>query len=349
VSALVLVWFFSLLGAGLFFAAGHYYARLRGANEQLDALSSVAGELEETRAHMRGQEQRTRELRGRGNQLATELTRSQTELQQLRKLSDSAPGLAASVPPPPAAGPSTPSTPSTPSAASAPSTNARPERADQTPAVRAASAVAEDRLGAANETRAHSDRLAAVEQELALTRESLRSREHELNGLRESAAHLRRVEEQLVISQKEVVALTEQTRNLRADAYISSRPPRAAAERIPTTSSRGQVLQSIVDRETATGRVRSAVIADELGLVVAASGNVQEYGDALAALGAYLADVGSKTRDVLPLREVRQVIVRDDCDMTLMVRRLATEDSVLALVTLTVAADSSGSIETRAS
>jgi predicted regulator of Ras-like GTPase activity (Roadblock/LC7/MglB family) len=92
----------------------------------------------------------------------------------------------------------------------------------------------------------------------------------------------------------------------------------------------------IVDTETRLERAKSTVITDELGLLVAASGAGSEHNDALAVLGAYLADVGSKTRDTLPLRTLRQVVVYDVHDVTLTVRRLASDDRGLALVTLAV-------------
>jgi predicted regulator of Ras-like GTPase activity (Roadblock/LC7/MglB family) len=93
----------------------------------------------------------------------------------------------------------------------------------------------------------------------------------------------------------------------------------------------GDALRTILDKETRGNGFAGAVIADGLGLVVAATG---EYGDALAAYGAFLAGVGAKTRDALPLSELRQVIVQDDHDMTLTVRPIASADDNLALVTL---------------
>ncbi len=93
----------------------------------------------------------------------------------------------------------------------------------------------------------------------------------------------------------------------------------------------GNVLRAILDQETRGNDYAGAVIADELGLVVASTG---DYGDALAAYGAFLAGVGAKTGDALPLHELRQVIVQDEHDMTLTVRPIATADDHFALVTL---------------
>jgi predicted regulator of Ras-like GTPase activity (Roadblock/LC7/MglB family) len=95
----------------------------------------------------------------------------------------------------------------------------------------------------------------------------------------------------------------------------------------------GNLLRAILEQETRGCDYTGAVIADELGLVVASTG---EYGDALAAYGAFLAGVGAKTGDALPLHELRQVVVQDEHDMTLTVRPIATADDNFALVTLTM-------------
>lgn len=104
----------------------------------------------------------------------------------------------------------------------------------------------------------------------------------------------------------------------------------------------GDALRTILDRETRGNHYTGAVITDGLGLVVAATG---EYGDALAAYGAFLAEVGAKTRDALPLHTLRQVIVQDDRDTTLTVRPIASTEDNLALVTLAKGlGDASGAV-----
>ncbi|HEX4353687.1 MAG TPA: hypothetical protein VHZ95_12245 [Polyangiales bacterium] len=204
------------------------------------------------------------------------------------------------------------------------------------------------RLLALTNRKANDAQTAALQQELSLTRESLRSRDTQLEQLREETVRLRRVEVELERSKRELSELAEQTRSLRAEAYASHRPPTIRrSERPATISTRGNALQLIVDDETEHRGARSAVIADELGLLVAASGVGIEYGEALAAFGAYLADVGTRTRDMLPLQELRQVVVRDDHDMTLTVRPLATEDPGLALVTLAIDVNTASPVEGR--
>jgi hypothetical protein len=93
--------------------------------------------------------------------------------------------------------------------------------------------------------------------------------------------------------------------------------------------------------ERAAARVQSAGL--ELGLLVAARAATHEYDDALAALGASLADGGRQSRGIVPVRKLRQVVVLDVHDLTLTVRPLAMDDPGLALVTLAAEPTSSAS------
>lgn len=128
-------------------------------------------------------------------------------------------------------------------------------------------------------------------------------------------------------------------RDARSERAVDASPSgvRAKRELVPAHSpaaeagSRAELFQAILDRETDGSEYAGAVIADELGLVVAARG---DYGDALAAYGAFLAGIGTKTRSELPLHELRQVIVQDDRDAALTIRPLAAVEDRLALVTL---------------
>jgi predicted regulator of Ras-like GTPase activity (Roadblock/LC7/MglB family) len=190
-------------------------------------------------------------------------------------------------------------------------------------------------------------RTAALQHELALCQEAVRARDLQLDQIREETTRLRQVEAELGRTEIELDQQREEARVLRSQAF-ASRPPqsRRPSSEAPI-SAHIRALQSIVDAETRMGRAKSAVIADELGLLVAASGATNEYGDALAAMGAYLADVGIKTRDMLPLHQVSQVVIRDDHDVTLTVRPLAADDPGLALVTLAVGPNTGLSTEPR--
>jgi DNA repair exonuclease SbcCD ATPase subunit len=337
------VWMLSVSGAGLFFLGGTMWTRLRAGRSGVHTLSLIAGELEATREHMLEQEMTKRKLRKSQLELSDELSKSHAEL---KKLSGELESVRRESQRPP--------------------TQVRVElqtvmseltqlRHDCTQQARALTHAEDAADSSSAELRRLEGRIAelarkgmdsstsALEQELALTRESLHARDAELNHLRESNARLRIVESELAQAHRDVQRLSEEARVLRAEAF-KSKPVQTVGEarqpqRIVT---RGSALQAVVDQETASGRAKTAVIADELGLLVAASGVVEDYAEALAALGAYIADIGSKTRDLLPLRALREVVLRDEQDTTLTVQPLAADDPGLALVTLAVATNPTG-------
>jgi hypothetical protein len=98
----------------------------------------------------------------------------------------------------------------------------------------------------------------------------------------------------------------------------------------------GDVLQALVDGVSGSAEIRSAVVADDLGLVVASHG---ELSDEVAAVGALFGRAGLQAQKVLPLHKVQRVTVEDDRNVTLTLRPLQTDESVegdLALITLQV-------------
>ena len=155
-----------------------------------------------------------------------------------------------------------------------------------------------------------------------------------LFSLRRSALHTHRQRDQdneLKALQAERDRLRSSVAELEQEAQLSkarhsSRPPV-----LVDVGARGAALRDILDEETRGNGFTGAVITDGMGLIVASTG---EYGDALAAYGAFLADVGAKTRDALPLHDLRQVIVQDDHDSILTVRPITSAEDNLALVTL---------------
>jgi predicted RNase H-like nuclease (RuvC/YqgF family) len=176
---------------------------------------------------------------------------------------------------------------------------------------------------------------AELEKELASTKESLRARDAELNDLRAMRAKLHGVEGELATAQRSVTRLSEEARALRSRAFkatpAAAEPP--VARKRPVDS-KAHVLQALVDAEVNTGGAKTAVIADELGLLVAASGVTEEYAESLAAVGTYLVDIGVKLQDMLPICAIMQVTVRDDQDLLVSARPLPLDQPGLSLISM---------------
>jgi len=173
---------------------------------------------------------------------------------------------------------------------------------------------------------------AQLRHELVIASELARARADEAGRVRDENVRLRERLSQLEDLAARFDALVAENDELRAEHFLVEPAAKATLEPMPTASS----LQQLVQRVSEVRSVRAAVITDELGLVVASTG---EYSDVLAAYGRHLADEGQRVRELLPLRTIRELTVHDDRDVTMTVRPLPVADSNLALVTLGVGAE----------
>jgi hypothetical protein len=119
------------------------------------------------------------------------------------------------------------------------------------------------------------------------------------------------------------------TRDLIAGAPV--RPRKAVHLDDANPKSWGKALQALVDELAGGAQIRAVVVADELGLVVAASG---ENGDELAAAGVVIVHAGARVGQLLPVGKLRKLIMQDEHDLTVTVRPLDDENGNLSLVTL---------------
>jgi uncharacterized coiled-coil DUF342 family protein len=171
-----------------------------------------------------------------------------------------------------------------------------------------------------------------LRQELVIASELARARADEAGRARDENVRLReRVGqlEDLAVRFDEVVAENDE---LRSQRFLAEPQPKTGSEQPPSAN----FLQELVRRVSEVQSVRAAVITDELGLVVAATG---EYSDVLAAYGRHLADEGQRVGELLPLRTIRELTMHDDRNVTMTVRPLPGGESNLALVTLGVGAE----------
>lgn len=93
----------------------------------------------------------------------------------------------------------------------------------------------------------------------------------------------------------------------------------------------GAALQGLAERVARRDGRRGAVVTDEIGLVVASSG---EHGEALAAVGALLAGAGARAGSDLPIGAPRHLHLRDELGAALSVHALGSGHAALFLVTL---------------
>jgi hypothetical protein len=159
-----------------------------------------------------------------------------------------------------------------------------------------------------------------VRQELAVAEQRLEIGEQRLRQLEEENASLRAVPRDQVCTESAEL-------RARGSSRLRLRQPAATA---------GNRLQALIEQVRGLGDFRSAVVADDLGLVVASQG---ELADEVAAVGALFGQAALQAQRELPLRTVQRVIVEGERGLVLAVRPIRLQGDVdLSLVTLGVGA-----------
>ena len=182
--------------------------------------------------------------------------------------------------------------------------------------------------------------------DLAVARESGRTLDEQRQRLEDSNAQLRGQLETMTARVAGLTALEREIADLRVRAMAGDLAARAVQGKDRRSAAAdgalgGQAFQRLVEQVGSLDPVRSAVIADELGLVVACHGT---HGEELAAIGALFARSGNEARKMLPLDHLQRVIVEDERNISVTVRPLRSadagaDDSELTLVTLAVGAE----------
>ena len=192
------------------------------------------------------------------------------------------------------------------------------------------------------------DELAALRHDLTVAREQTRARDVSLERAMEDGAAQAAALREIEPLRAELTRLKQENNEIRLRALRGGGPVRVGAPAaarplmaggmpvvVPSSlsASPGPALQALVDDLTRRSRVRAAVVADELGLVVVSSG---ESGDELAAAGVVIAHAGAQAGQLLPVGRLRRVSMQDEHDLTITVSPLAAADGELSLVTLTL-------------
>jgi predicted regulator of Ras-like GTPase activity (Roadblock/LC7/MglB family) len=169
---------------------------------------------------------------------------------------------------------------------------------------------------------------------MALELEALRGRVADAEALRADNAVLRAAADQCDSLSSRISELEAELQIARASAFAAApapaaRPPAPPRLRAVPETSTEQSLQQVIDRVARLPGVRAVALADDLGLLVAGAG---DHGTALAAYGGFLAGVGVRAREHLPLGGLRRCAIEDENATTICVSPL--RGAPLMLVTM---------------
>jgi predicted regulator of Ras-like GTPase activity (Roadblock/LC7/MglB family) len=178
------------------------------------------------------------------------------------------------------------------------------------------------------------DVVAGLRRDLMVANEQARAQQGLVERTANENARQKAALSELTSLRGELTRLRAENRELRALGLVAQKPkrPRAPALARPDgTKSSAQTLQALVDQIAERDEVRAAVVADERGLVVAASG---DNSDAIAAVGAVVARAAAQVGRLLPIGTARKVVLHDEHGLTVAFHPLDAEGRKLLLLTV---------------
>lgn len=158
----------------------------------------------------------------------------------------------------------------------------------------------------------------------------------ELSGLRDELQDLREQAAEARELRQRVEQLLVENAAMRSLGLTREAPPRPSFESSSTMESHrtlGDSLNALLARLDRLEALRSAALADQAGLPVAARG---EHAEALCALGAIFMDSATRLlKGILPLGPVQQIAIQDENALTLAIHPFPLTEEPLLLCTLT--------------
>ena len=168
--------------------------------------------------------------------------------------------------------------------------------------------------------------------DLALKVNVLQEQLRELDQVRDENLNLRSQWDELNSLKNQLEALRSENDNLRSLQLVQSKPPKLVE--LPADGGEegmGQMLQRIVNELADKQNAQCAVLADELGLVVAGFG---DHIEAMAAMSALFGELTGRVKGVLPLGTLAQLALVDSNSLAFVAQPLSAGDNDLMLAML---------------
>ncbi|MCF8026692.1 MAG: hypothetical protein K9K82_14540 [Desulfobacteraceae bacterium] len=167
--------------------------------------------------------------------------------------------------------------------------------------------------------------------DLSLRVEMLNEQLEEMEDLQEENSRLKAQQNAIQEMESEIAALKSENANLQSMKIVQAGPPQPVMHF--TEEGLGAVLQHLVNRLSESENARGAVLADELGLMIAGTG---AHSEAMAGIAAVFAETSAQLQNMLPLGEIDHMQIVNQNDLNLTIRPLSVSDHEMILTTLSV-------------
>lgn len=169
--------------------------------------------------------------------------------------------------------------------------------------------------------------------DLSVKVEMLTEQVEELERLRDENRRLKSQTRAFKEMEAEIKALKTENEKLHSMKIFWDAPPQPV---LPfSEEGLGAMFQQIVNRLSESDNSRGAVLADELGLLVAGVG---DHAEAMAGMAAVFSEISTNLKTMLPFGTIDHLSIVNQSDLTLTMRPLsvAADKYELVLSTLTV-------------
>ncbi|MFW6324565.1 MAG: hypothetical protein ACOC0U_05820 [Desulfovibrionales bacterium] len=179
------------------------------------------------------------------------------------------------------------------------------------------------------------ERLSDIEEknrDLSLKAELLNEQLRDLQTIQEENQSLKAQLGELDSLHKELERLKKENSRLQSLGIVLKEPP-AKPKISPSTESLGQAYQDVVSKLSQDDSSRGVVMADELGLLIAGTGDHME---AMAAMAAVYSNVSNRIESMLPFGEIEQVVIENTEKLTITMQPYVVDADRVIITALTV-------------
>ncbi len=192
--------------------------------------------------------------------------------------------------------------------------------------------------------RADSDKLEALRGEHQSTRVESEVMRRRLAGLEEinvECVELRHQVSMMTKDIEEAERLRKDVQSLEAQLFASGQTPKKANDaptpgggrRIQYDLTEGSQIAQILARFKTTPGLRTAVVADNQGLLIGGVGD-DSFHEEIAALSGLAEGLAERSRKMLPMDQIYRIYVHDSNEMILSCRFFSSEEDLYALAAL---------------
>ncbi len=174
--------------------------------------------------------------------------------------------------------------------------------------------------------------LESTNQELSIKSERLQDRIREMESLKEENRTLKSNLVELEASHNEIARLKKENAKLNSMGIVIQEPPKPSTV-LASPDGFGGACQNVVNQLSKPKTSRGVVLADELGLLIAGTG---DHTESMAAMAAIFSTMSERVGSILPFSEIDQITIANMDKLTLTMQPYEIASDKLIVTALSV-------------